>query len=46
MVKILADENVHCDIVHSLREAEYGVFLFPKVGAIVRYIEETGEALV
>ena len=30
MVKILADENVHCDIVYSLREAGYEVFFVPE----------------
>lgn len=32
MVKILADENVHCDIVHSLREAGYEVLFVPEIG--------------
>lgn len=32
MAKILADENVHCDIVYSLREAGYEVFFVPEIG--------------
>ncbi|MCL4476934.1 MAG: DUF5615 family PIN-like protein [Nitrospirae bacterium] len=32
MVKILADENVHSDIVQGLRDEGYGVFYVPEIG--------------
>jgi len=32
MVKILADENVHSDIVQGLRDEGYGVLYVPEIG--------------
>lgn len=32
MIKILADENVHSDIVHGLRKTGYEVIFVPEIG--------------